>query len=324
MRHAARSTALLFLLVATVAGTGALPRPAGAGTGSGAAVLSASPTSLPANGTTTITVTGRDYLVPPHGPGVDVFGGVYVLFGWAAGAAWGPSNRNSSNNNGAFGSTYSYPGDGGDASTRDDGTGRVRFVSFTAGGMSGEATQFHMDANGNWSTTLTVRSSTFSFIDPATGDPKTVNCQQVRCGVLTIGAHGKASATNERFVPVTFTGAPAIPPPAGTPGAGGAVVPSADPSQATSPGSASTAEPGPDANPAPTTAVTGPTASSTLPDTGGSNAAGTQDDPIALDARPASSRESTTVWPILVAAGSLLVLGGATTWWWRRRARVSQ
>jgi hypothetical protein len=321
-RDALRSGPLVVLLV--IAGvTGAAPRPASAGQGTGTSVLSAAPTSVPAAGATTITVTGRDYLVPPHGPGVDVFGGVYVLFGWVAGGAWGPSHRNSANNNGAFGSTYSYPGDGGDASTRDDGTGRVRLVSFTAGGMSGEATQFHMDDNGNWTTTLTVRGSTFSFIDPATGDPKTVNCQQVQCGVLTIGAHGKASATNERFVPVTFTGAPASPPPAGTPGAGGAVVPSAGGTHA-DPGAPSTSGSGTAASSSPTTAITGPAASSTLPDTGGSDGRGTNDDPIAIDARPASSTESTTAWPVLVGAGLLLVLAGAGTWWWRRRARVAR
>ena len=103
-------------------------------------------------------------------------------------------------------------------------SGRVRLVSFTPGGISGGDTPFHMDDNGNWSTTLTVEGSTYTFVDPTTGQPKTVNCQQTQCGVFTIGAHGIASATNERFVPISFAGAPTVAPPAGAVGAGGAVI----------------------------------------------------------------------------------------------------
>ena len=58
----------------------------------GSSILSVSTTSLPAGQTSTVTVTGCDYLVPPHAPGIDVFGGVYVFFGWVAGGAWGPSS----------------------------------------------------------------------------------------------------------------------------------------------------------------------------------------------------------------------------------------
>jgi hypothetical protein len=293
------------------------PSPAGAAQGSGTSVLSVSSTSLPAGQASTVTVTGSDYLVPPHAPGVPVFGGVYVFFGWVAGGAWGPSNRNSSNNNGAFGYTYSYRGDGGDGSTRDDGSGRVRLVAFTPGGVSGSDTPFHMDDNGNWSTTLTVDGSTYTFIDPATGAPKTVNCQQVQCGVFTIGAHGISSATNERFVPISFAGAPAVPPPAGVPGPGGALV--AEGGGGSTGGAGAPAGVAPDA-PSETTVVTGAPATTVAPDAQAKGPSGSKDDPIELAASNASSTESSSSLPLVGGAALLvLLLGGGGAWMWRHR-----
>jgi hypothetical protein len=296
--------------------------PVSAGQGSGASILGVSTQSLPAGQASTITVTGSDYLVPPHAPGVDVFGGVYVFFGWVAGGAWGPSARNSSNNNGAFGYTYSYRGDSGDGSTRDDGSGRVRLVSFTAGGVSGSETPFHMDDNGNWSTTLTVEGSTYTFTDPATGQPKTVNCQQTQCGVFTIGAHGVASATNERFVPINFVGAPAVAPPAGVVGAGGAVV--ADGSSGGGTGNAAggaAGAGGTGADPsASTTVITGPPATTVAPDAKKRGPTGSEDDPIELAASGTSSTESSSSLPVIAGAVVLvLLLAGGGTWFWRRR-----
>jgi hypothetical protein len=199
LRHA------LVLAAATVVALAAVAPSAHAAQGSGNPILQVSSPTLPATGTSTITVTGLDYLVPPHAPGASVFGGVYVFFGWVRpGGAWGPSIRNSNDNDGNFGVTYTYTGDGGDPGTRDDGGGIMRFVSFTPGGASGSSTPFHMDGNGNWSTTMVVPGSTYTWSDPFTGSVSTVNCRQVQCGVFTIGAHGKASATNERFTPVNF------------------------------------------------------------------------------------------------------------------------
>jgi hypothetical protein len=192
-------------------------------------------TTIGSTETATVTVTGSSYLLPNHVCGTDVFGGVYLFFGWVKpGGQWGPSWRSSTSATGLFGQTYSYPGEGGGAETRDDGTGVVRLISFTEGGESGTATDFHMDAAGNWQSSLVVRGSTYTFKDIATGNTQSVDCLQVQCGVFTIGAHGKASRTNEQFSPINFTtggGAVVVPPaaapdaaPGGASGGGGAAV----------------------------------------------------------------------------------------------------
>ena len=208
-------TSLVGAVIATVMGTYlAVPASAtpsapaqqcGANT-SVAPTLTPSRTTIGQNETATVTVTGSNYLVPPHVCGSSVFGGVYVAFGWVKpGGQWGPSWRTSTTAAGLFGQTYSYPGEGGGAETRDDGTGTVRLISFTAGGESGDATPFHMDGSGNWSADLIVRGSKFSFVDVVTGQAATVDCMVVQCGVLTWGAHGKSSRTNEQFSPINFT-----------------------------------------------------------------------------------------------------------------------
>ncbi len=177
--------------------------------------------------TAVVTVTGSSYLLPPHVCGTEVFGGIYLFFGWVQpGGVWGPSNKSSTSSQGLFGTTYSYPGEGGGAETRDDGTGTVRLVSFTPGGESGTSTPFHMDGAGNWRADLTVRGATYSFIDLRTGERASVDCTIVQCGVLTIGAHGKASRTNELFTPIDFvdaTGTPIVPSDPDGAGAGGSM-----------------------------------------------------------------------------------------------------
>ncbi len=185
--------------------------------------ISSSRNNIGVSETAVVTVTGSNYLLPPHVCGTDVFGGIYVFFGWVQpGGQWGPSFRSSTSPQGLFGVTYSYPGEGGGAETRDDGTGVVRLVSFTAGGESGDSTDFHMDAKGNWKTTLTVRGATYSYVDVRTGTQHSVDCRVVQCGVFSIGAHAKASRTNERFTPINFSdpsGAVIVP---SNPDAGGA------------------------------------------------------------------------------------------------------
>src|SRR5690606_12100297 len=129
---------------------------------------------------------------------------------------------------GLFGQTYSYPGEGGGAETRDDGTGTVRLISFTAGGESGDSTPFHMDGAGNWSADVTVRGATFSLVDVVTGQSATVDCMVVQCGVLTWGAHGKSSRTNEQFSPINFTNPQGqVVTPSAPGGAGGSAIPPA-------------------------------------------------------------------------------------------------
>lgn len=189
--------------------------------------ISVDRTTIGVDETAVVNVRGTGYLLPPHVCGTDVFGGVYLFFGWVRpGGTWGPSFRSSTSTDGLFGTTFSYPGVGGGDETRDDGTGSVRLVSFTAGGESGTSTPFHMDGAGNWAADLVVRGATYSFTDVRTGQSRTVDCRVVQCGVFTIGAHGKASRTNERFVPIDFvdpTGRTIAPSAPDSAGAGGAV-----------------------------------------------------------------------------------------------------
>jgi len=212
-RRSARSfrpvaaAALAVALSVTSVVTGAATSPAGAQT----AALTVDRPVVPAATPTTVTVTGTNYQVPPHAPDKNLMGGVYVLFGWVQpGSTWGPSNTNGTNSDGQFGITYSYIGERG-ADTRDDGSGLNRFVSFTAGGVSGESTSFHMtmqdppiNSQGTWSTTITVPGSVYQWTDPVTQKVNTVDCLQVQCGVYTIGAHGIRSRPNEQFTPITF------------------------------------------------------------------------------------------------------------------------
>lgn len=185
----------------------AVPLPAGAAvTDLANPVLTVTPDiAVAPTGPTTVTVTGTDYLVPPHAPGSSVFGGVYVFFGWVdTSTTWGPSARNVDNTDGALGVTYLYPGAAGGASTRDAGSG-TRFVSFTPSGESGAAASSSMDRAGNWTATLTVPGASFTTALPS-GATRTTNCLVLTCGVYTIGAHGKVSATNEKFTPIEFGG----------------------------------------------------------------------------------------------------------------------
>jgi len=212
-RAAATSTVMLVIAVGHLART---HETAGAqelcGTSLGTApTLSVDRATLPAAATSTVTVTGTAYLTGRYPCGKQLFGGVYVFFGWVApGGQWGPSHRSSTSSAGQFGVTYSYPGEGGGGETRDDGTGAVRLISFTSGGTSGSDTAFHMDAGGNWTTTVNVRGSLYRWTDVSTGATNTVDCRTVQCGILTVGAHGKSSATNERFTPISFSdGGPA-------------------------------------------------------------------------------------------------------------------
>jgi hypothetical protein len=185
--------------------------------------LAVGASTLPAAGAATVTVTGSRYLTGRYVCGVSKFGGIYVFFGWVQpGGQWGPSWRSATSSAGQFGTTYTYSGEGGGGETRDDGSGTLRLVSFTAGGTSGDETPFHMDANGNWSTTLTVAGPVFSWKDLVTGASQTVDCRAVQCGIFTMGAHGIASRSNEQFVPLSFASGPGgtVPPGATSPSNG--------------------------------------------------------------------------------------------------------
>jgi hypothetical protein len=307
--------------------------------------LTVSPNSVSASATSTVTVTATDYLVPPHTCGNNVFGGVYVVFGWVApGGQWGPSWRSSTSSAGQFGTTYSYPGEGGGGDTRDDGSGVVRLVSFTNGGTSGTETPFHMDAVGNWTTTINVRGALFTWKDIGTGATNTVDCRAVQCGVFTIGAHGKASRTNEVFTPITFRnegppptvasgGVSATPPAAaGTAGSGGGA-PGGTGSKAAGAGTASsgagatatTAAPAGDTTttiaPVDTTAPAGPPSEATVEsgaeerEVVAGEAAGVQD----FDGSGGGSGGLV----IGLATLALVVAGATAAGWWVRRRRAA-
>ncbi|MDG4792755.1 LPXTG cell wall anchor domain-containing protein [Micromonospora sp. WMMD1082] len=278
--------------------------------------LTVSPGTLSADRVTTVTITGRNYLVPPHAPGVDVFGGVYVFFGWVADPArFGPSIRNSTNNNGTVGVTYAYPGNAGDGATRDDGSGVMRLVSFTAGGASGEATDFHMDDNGNWTTTMRIFGSTFTTTTPD-GKTHTYDCRKVRCGVFTIGAHGVSSATNEKFAPVTFRAgaAPAAPSPTGR----NAPPPtSSAPAPTAGGGSRSAAAPSDG-----TAAVDGQAGPEDSGDIAAAPDGDDESDRLAVTTRSVRSTGGVSGSALAIAAGLVVVflVGGGL---WRRRRRRS-
>lgn len=297
------------------------PSPVQAGQGTGSSILTVSTTVIAPDRITDLTITGTDYLVPPHATGVDVFGGVYVFFGWVADPArFGPSIRNSENNDGTFGVSYAYPGNGGDGDTRDDGSGTMRLVSFTPGGESGEATDFHMDDNGNWSTTLRIYGSTFTTTSLATGETTSYDCTVVQCGIFTIGAHGKASATNERFVPIAFdaavgvgvpqvvepTAAPTTPPPAPT-AAPTTPVPTAAPTTA-----AAVTTTAPPSTSAAATTTTAFAASAAGPDTT-TGPGGTVESVASTGSSPAV--------PIAIGVAVVAAVGGTTLW--RRRRRTT-
>lgn len=358
--------ALVALVTATVAvapvAFGAAPvsaAPAQAQCGTDLAANPAAPqlavgaTTLRANSASTVTVAGSRYLTGRYLCGGSKFGGVYVFFGWVQpGGQWGPSWRSATSSAGQFGTTYTYPGEGGGGETRDDGSGTLRLVSFTAGGVSGSETPFHMDANGNWSTTLTIRGPVYTWKDLATGASQTVDCRVVQCGVYTTGAHGIASRSNEQFVPVTFAAAapttaapaPTTPVRGAAPAAGGSAPTAVQGAQAV-PGSAAGAAPT-DAVPgdggAPvgdaTTTTSAPGDESATEPGAGDASASTAIDRSALRGAAADDEDDSQIeeaalvrvddvgdgpgaLPFLVAALALLALAaGATTVLLRRRA----
>lgn len=124
------------------------------------------------------------------------FGGIYVLFGWvdeAAGDGWRPSAG------GASGVQYRYAVD----EQSQENAGHQRFVAFPGGSTAVEANGGEVAADGTWATELTIPGATLTALGPDGGTDE-VDCRQVTCGVITIGAHGVANANNESFTPVAF------------------------------------------------------------------------------------------------------------------------
>lgn len=140
---------------------------------------------------TTVTVTGAGFQSITGG-----FGGVYVLFGWVSdGSSWRPSNG------GEVGADYRYVPD----SESKDNQGFQRFVAFP-GSETEDAANAVMAADGSWSVEMVVPGASFESQDRS-GGVSSVDCLEVTCGIITIGAHGVKNANNETFTPIDFRAA---------------------------------------------------------------------------------------------------------------------
>ena len=143
-----------------------------------------------ADAATTVTLSGSGFQYQPNAPG-----GVYVFFGAVSDPstnAWAPSQGGKSGDSFAYAAT--------------DGS---RLLVAFEGGASAEAANGMIDAGGNWSAQMTIPGSTFtaSFGDPHSGNAQSgqeIDCLQVQCGIITIGAHGMVNGNNESFTPVSF------------------------------------------------------------------------------------------------------------------------
>lgn len=149
--------------------------------------------ALAADHASAITVSGSGFQSIPKG-----FGGIYVMFGWVddpAGGSWRPSAG------GVAGEDYRYVPDAESA----DNNGYQRFLAFP-GGETEASANGTLGADGSWSVDMNVPGAVFESQDRA-GRVTTVDCREVTCGVITIGAHGVKNATNETFTPVSFAAA---------------------------------------------------------------------------------------------------------------------
>lgn len=135
-------------------------------------------------------------------------GGVYVFFGTVS-SGWRPSQG------GATGRDYFYVPD----SEGRDNAGYQRFVAFPGSDTAGSANGGTMSGAGGWSTTLKVPGAVFEAVDRS-GGVHTVDCREVTCGIITIGAHGVVNANNETFTPVRVEDLYGGEPPGEAPGAG--------------------------------------------------------------------------------------------------------
>lgn len=147
-------------------------------------------TAPSADGSTTVTLTGSGFQYLPNAPG-----GIYVFFGAVSDPgtnSWAPSQG------GRSGSTFGYA----------SASGSQLLVGF-AGGDSASASTSLIDANGAWTAEMTIPGAVFDSVsgNPHAGQSQAggqIDCLQVQCGIITIGAHGMVNANNESFTPVAF------------------------------------------------------------------------------------------------------------------------
>lgn len=146
-----------------------------------------------------VHVAGTGFQSVPGGAG-----GIYLTFGWvddAAGGTWRPTAG------GATGADYLYAPDVEGAENK----GFQRYVAFPGSGTAAAANGGVIAEDGTWATDLTIPAEQFEALDRA-GNPAPVDCAQVQCGFITVGAHGVKNANNETFTPVTFVAAAATTP----------------------------------------------------------------------------------------------------------------
>jgi hypothetical protein len=279
------------------------------------ATVSVTPSSVASDHPSTITLSGSGFQSIPNG-----FGGIYVLFGTASGN-WRPSQG------GINGTNYNYVPD----SQTTSNAGYQKFVSFPGGATAAEANGGLIAADGSWHTTLLVPGATFTSTSGAA-----INCRQVQCGVITIGAHGVINGANETFTPMAFAAAPtaAAPPPA--PATSVVVKPttvrptaakanSAAPSAAPAQNSANSAS-SPAAGSAPVAAV----ASSTTPTEGGvdglviSNPTSSSGQPALRPAAATSKSHTNPGWWIALLTGAVLLAAAIITFLLRRHSRIGR
>lgn len=140
---------------------------------------------------TALTIRGSGFQVVRGG-----FGGVYLMFGWVddpQGGSWRPSRG------GLTGQDYQYIPDSEDAA---DNKGYLKFIAFPGSSTASEAAAVLSD-RGSFTVDLTVPGPVFQAVDRS-GSVSEVDCREVTCGVITIGAHGVKNASNETFTPVSF------------------------------------------------------------------------------------------------------------------------
>ncbi|MBJ7905607.1 hypothetical protein IF655_20185 [Streptomyces sp. DSM 110735] len=254
-----------------------------------AARVSASPATADPEYATQLRLHGAGFQSVKNG-----FGGVYVLFGTVSGT-WRPSQG------GTSGIDYVYVQD----SETKDNHGYQRFVAFPGDPTAYAANGGTVRADGTWDATLVVPGAVF----PAKGRDgavRQIDCRKVRCGVITIGAHGVANPRNETFTPVDFA----------APGAGRApATKSAHPSPSKAK-RAESAKPTPAASPSSSAAA----ASTSAPATPTASPSSTP----AVAADPVVSATSVSGTGLLVAGCAVVVVVAvilSALWLSRRRKR---
>ena len=143
------------------------------------------------DGPTTFQVTGSGFQALPN-----AFGGIYVMFGWVsdpAGGLWKPSRG------GRTGAELLYVPD----SESKGNQGYQRFISFPGSSTGDSANGGTVSEDGTLAFNLTVPGPRFTAQDRS-GNSKEIDCLQVQCGIITVGAHGVVNAANESFTPISF------------------------------------------------------------------------------------------------------------------------